>query len=112
MVEKLSRLPAETQNALKLLACQGNSTEFTRLRMVFQESDEDIQGQLWEVIRAGLIFRSEDSYTFLHDRVHEAAYSLITGQSRAETHLRIGRLLAERTPQKSWKKASSRSCTN
>jgi PAS domain S-box-containing protein len=98
MVEKLSRLPAETQEALKLLACLGNSTEFTTLRMVFQESEEDIQSQLWEAIRAGLVFRSEDSYTFAHDRVHEAAYSLITGQSRAETHSRIGWLLAERTP--------------
>jgi predicted ATPase len=47
---------------------------------------------------SGPIFRSEDSYTFLHDRVQEAAYSLITDQLRAETHLRIGRLLAERTP--------------
>jgi PAS domain S-box-containing protein len=98
MVEKLGRLPGETQNALKLLACLGNSTEFTALRMVFQESEEDIHGQLWETVRAGLIFRSEDSYTFLHDRIHEAAYSLITVRSRAETHLRIGRVLAERTP--------------
>jgi predicted ATPase len=98
MVEKLSRLPGETQNALKLLACLGNRTEFTALRMVFQESEEDIHGQLWDAVRAGLIFRSEDSYTFLHDRIHEAVYSLITVRSRAKTHLRIGRLLAERTP--------------
>jgi PAS domain S-box-containing protein len=98
MVEKLGRLPGETQNALKLLACLGNSTEFTALHMVFQESEEDIHGQLWDAVRAGLIFRAEDSYTFLHDRIHEAVYSLITVRSRAETHLRIGRLLAERTP--------------
>src|ERR1700739_206013 len=95
---KLSRLPAETRNALKLLACLGNSTVFTTLRMVYQESEEDIHAQLWEAVRAGLIFRSENSYTFLHDRVQEAAYSLITDQLRAETHLRIGRLLAESTP--------------
>ena len=98
MVEKLSRLATETQDALKLLACLGNSTEFTTLRMVYQESEENIHGQVWEAVRTGLIFRSEDSYTFLHDRVQEAAYSLITEQLRAEAHLRIGRLLAERTP--------------
>jgi PAS domain S-box-containing protein len=100
MVGKLSRLPTETQKALRLLACLGNSTEFTTLRMVYQESDGDIDGQLWEAVRAGLIFRSENSYTFLHDRVQEAAYSLITDQLRTETHLRIGRLLVERTPSK------------
>ena len=57
-----------------------------------------MHGQLWEAVRAGLIFRSEDSYRFLHDRVQEAAYSLIPEASRAEAHLRIGRLLAAHTP--------------
>jgi len=98
LVEKLSRQPAKTQNALKLLACLGNSTGFSTLQMLYQESEEDIYGQLWEAVRAGLIFRSEDSYLFLHDHIQEAAYSLITEQARAEAHLRIGRLLAERTP--------------
>jgi predicted ATPase len=53
--------------------------------------------KLWEAVLAGLVYRSEDSYRFLHDRVQEAAYSLIPKQLRAEMHLRIGRLLAERT---------------
>jgi predicted ATPase len=57
-----------------------------------------MHGQLWEAVRAGLIFRSEDSYRFLHDRVQEAAYSLIPQELRAEAHLRIGMLLAAHTP--------------
>ena len=55
--------------------------------------------RLWEAVRAGLVFRSETSYRFLHDRVQEAAYSLIPEQQRAHTHLRIGRILMESTPQ-------------
>src|SRR5262249_12371182 len=54
--------------------------------------------QLWEAARVGLIFRSEHSYSFLHDRVQEAAYSLIPQELRAEAHLRIGRLLAADIP--------------
>lgn len=54
--------------------------------------------QLWEAVRAGLIFRTEQSYRFLHDRVQEAASSLIPESVRAETHFRIGRLLAAHTP--------------
>ena len=98
MVGKLSRLPAETQKALQQLACLGISAEFAMLRMVYQNADQEMHGQLWEALRAGLIFRSDDSYRFLHDRVQEAAYSLIPQELRAEAHLRIGRLLAAHTP--------------
>jgi PAS domain S-box-containing protein len=98
MVGKLNRLPAETQKALQLLSCMGNSAEFALLKMVSQDSNEEMQDRLWEAVRAGLIFCTEHSYRFLHDRVQEAAYSLIPEESRAEVHLRIGRLLAANTP--------------
>jgi PAS domain S-box-containing protein len=98
MVGKLNRMSAGTKNALKQLACLGNSADFTILHMIYEDSNEEIDRQLWESVLAGLVYRSEDSYRFLHDRVQEAAYSLIPKQLRAETHLRIGRLLADRTP--------------
>lgn len=98
MVGKLHRLPVGTQKALQELACTGNSAEFELLRMIYEGSDENMHAQLWEAVRAGLIFRSEVSYTFLHDRVQEAAYSLIPREQRASAHLRIGTLLATHTP--------------
>ena len=49
-------------------------------------------------MRAELVTPQEGSYRFIHDRVQEAAYSLIPEESRAETHLRIGRLLVAHTP--------------
>ncbi|HTD54893.1 MAG TPA: AAA family ATPase, partial [Silvibacterium sp.] len=100
MVGKLNRLPGETQKALQQLACLGNSAEFAMLRIVYQDSNEEMHGRFWEAVRTGFIFRSEDSYTFLHDRVREAAYSLIPQELRSETHLRIGMLLAARPPEK------------
>jgi PAS domain S-box-containing protein len=98
MVGKLNRLPVETQQALQLLACMGNSAEFALLEMASQQSNEEMHGQLWEAVRAGLISRADQSYTFLHDRVQEAAYSLIRESRRAETHVRIGRLLVAHIP--------------
>ncbi len=98
MVGKLNRLPSTTQNALQQFACMGNSADFTMLQMVYEDSIEEMHEELWEAVRTGLIFRSENSYRFLHDRVQEAAYSLIPIERRAEAHLRIGTLLAEHTP--------------
>ncbi len=57
-----------------------------------------MHGHLWEAVRTGLIFRADESYRFLHDRVQEAAYSLIPTELRADAHLRIGKLLAAHTP--------------
>src|SRR5579871_2062282 len=98
MVGKLSRLPLGTQKALQQFACMGNTAEFDMLQMVYQESIEGMHNDLWEAVRAGLIFRGDDSYRFLHDRVQEGAYSLIPKELRAEAHLRIGMLLAAHTP--------------
>src|SRR5262249_26122369 len=97
MVRKLARLVPATQNALKQLACLGNTAEFTMLRVVHQDSIEQMHAQLSEAVEAGFILCSRDSYRFLHDRVQEAAYSLIPEEGRAQTHLRIGRLLAAHT---------------
>lgn len=98
MVGKLNRLSYKTQMALRQFACLGNGAEFDMLQMVYEDSIEQMHEYLWEAVRAGLIFRSERSYRFLHDRVQEAAYSLIPKELRAGEHLRIGTLLAEHTP--------------
>ena len=98
MVGKLSRLPIDTQEALKQFACLGSSAESALLAMVREGSKEALDRDLEEALRAGLVLRSGDSYRFLHDRVQEAAYSLIPEAARPEVHLRIGRLLAAHTP--------------
>ena len=97
MTWKLTRLTPETQNALKLLACLGNNATFTAFHVIYQDSMENMHVQLAEAVGAGFVLQSRDSYRFVHDRVQEAAYSLIPEERRAETHLRIGRLLASHT---------------
>jgi len=98
MVGKLIRLSTETQAVLQQLACLGNVAELTMLSIVLGKSNEDIHADLWDALRLELVERSEASYKFVHDRVHEAAYSIIPESMRAEAHLRIGRLLAAHTP--------------
>jgi predicted ATPase len=97
MVGKLARLPIKTQQALQLLACVGSSAEFDLLEMLSQQSTEEMHERLREAARGGFVFRTEQSYRFLHDRVQEAAYVLIPEHLRPEMHLRIGWLLAAHT---------------
>src|ERR1700689_2466485 len=98
MVAKLNRLPVSIQKALQQFACIGNSAEAATLSAVLEASEQETEAELWEALHQELIVRSEGSYRFAHDRIQEAAYSLIAEEARAEAHLRIGRLLHARTP--------------
>ena len=98
MVGKLTRLPVETQKALQCLACLGHGAETAMLSMVLGIAAEQVEAALWEAVRQELVERPDGSYRFIHDRVQEAAYSLIPRASREAHHVRIGRLLVARTP--------------
>ena len=98
MVGRLVRLPAAAQRVVQLLACLGNAAAVGTLSLVSGTTEKDIHLVLEEVVRAELIERLENSYRFIHDRIQEAAYSLVPALLRAEEHLRIGRLLTAHTP--------------
>jgi PAS domain S-box-containing protein len=98
MAAKLSRLHPASQSVLKQLACLGNAATTAILALVHRANETDIHAALWDAVRSGLVLRSDGVYTFLHDRIREAAYALIPEDERATAHLRIGRVLAAGTP--------------
>src|SRR5258705_69824 len=93
MARKLNRLSATTQEALKQLAFLGNVAPIATLALVHGETEETMPAALWEAIRAGLVIYQDNACRFMHDRIQQAAYSLIPEAQRAEVHLRIGRAL-------------------
>ncbi|WP_456656121.1 ATP-binding protein [Bradyrhizobium sp. JR3.5] len=93
MLGKLRRLSQHTQSALQKFACLGNVAKIGLLSAALGQSDGEIHAVLSEAAYAGLIVRLEQSYAFLHDRIQEAAYVLISERERAAVHLGIGRLL-------------------
>ena len=77
--------------------------------MVLGMSEEQVHAALWEAVRQELVERLEGAYRFVHDRVQEAAYALIPESNARAAHLRIGRLLAARTPPENARRRSSKS---
>lgn len=116
MVTQLQKLPQPTQDALKLAACIGNSFDLETLAVISGASQADLITALWEALQAGLVSSSQTQapspvlpahhlptftvtlYTFLHDRIQQAAYLLIPEDQKAITHLKIGQLLLRNTP--------------
>ncbi|HTR12815.1 MAG TPA: ATP-binding protein, partial [Roseiarcus sp.] len=105
MVGKLARLPDKAQMALQHFACLGNIADVTMLAIVLGTSEDEVHAALWEAVRLELVERLPGLYRFVHDRVQEAAYSLIPEKQRAAAHLRIGRLLVARTPRENREEA-------
>ena len=98
MVAKLRRLPDETRRSLQVLACLGSRAEVPMLSLAREISEEQVHLDLRPAVLLELIEPFEGSYKFVHDRVQEAAYSLMPEPSRPAAHLRLGSLLAIHTP--------------
>lgn len=112
MIGRFRRLDGQSRRVLQLAACIGNRFDLETLSALCEASREGTFARLGEAVEKGYLLPEGDNYEprwggggpewpvdaafrFAHDRIQQAAYSLLAPDDRLPVHLAVGRRLAE-----------------
>jgi diguanylate cyclase (GGDEF)-like protein len=118
MINKIKSLPNEMQQMLQLASCAGHTFNLDSLSVISKKSKKNISKILWKLLKEEIIepvdetyqymefdqspeisssishtTQSNPSYSFIHDRIRQAAYLMMNEKEKQNIHLAIGRLI-------------------
>ncbi len=102
MTSQLQKLKEKTRKVLQVAAAIGNQFEIETLAIAIDKSALETAGDLWEAVAEGLVVPLGDAgqseYKFAHDRIQQAAYSLLPDAQKQAIHRKVGQVLLQNAP--------------
>lgn len=114
LLKRMNKLSDESRRVISLAACIGNVFDFNTLATISGYSRSDLSEHLWELISEDFINsiglwgrhhvdnilndvsetqNTNYEFRFQHDRIQQAAYSIIPESDQQQQHYTIGKLL-------------------
>ena len=89
-VATINTLDANIKLALSTMACFGNSVECEIMSTIEADLGLNLTTPLDDAMREGLLYMVKGRYCFSHDRIQEAAYSMIDKSDVFVHHVNYG----------------------
>ncbi|WP_246310027.1 helix-turn-helix transcriptional regulator [Paenibacillus alginolyticus] len=102
LVHKIQSLPDTTRQLLVLASCLGSHPKLEDLSLLSGATPEQAINELAPAVQEGLLLPVKqnggdiEAYRFYHDRIQQAAYSLLDSNLRSRSLLELGRAIYER----------------
>ncbi|HMZ58021.1 MAG TPA: AAA family ATPase, partial [Leptospiraceae bacterium] len=98
MAGKIRNLPSDSSDLLLLASCIGIKFDFEILASVSGLSLRAVSEKMKKIADEGMITAEGYSAKFSHDKVREAAYSLIPSEKKMQNHYILGKKILETSP--------------
>ncbi len=109
MIDKICRLDDKVQLVLQIASCVGNPFKLSMISMIIDKPIKETYTILKNAIQSGLIIPADENYKFIehsdndidaeflfiHDRIQQAAYSLINNENISNIQFKIARLMLQ-----------------
>src|SRR5690606_2463657 len=112
LVERIRRVSPATQATLQTAACIGGAFDVATVSTLRGCELASIEADLSEALAEGFIQQLEERrsprsaaepgaarYTFVHDRLEQAAWSMVPDERRTRISLELSRLLSSKVPE-------------
>jgi predicted ATPase len=88
ITKSLNRLPPEVLSALVVLSCFGANADISLIEVLEREIHQSLIAPLEATVADSVLGKKNGEFYFMHDKLQEAAYSMMRPEERCLHHNR------------------------